>query len=198
MSADDPVHAGPDGATQQSAHIVEGANEANAPTSKIRLLNRPLLFTSLLMLAIAALLVTSYFLPWSHLEPSNGQPWPPGDLTDGQPLILWNAVSQNPSNTALMYFLLLMGPPTLYAICSLLGLLAARAGRIAAGVLALLVGIWCVLTTWLLWLGSGFCDCAASGHTDIGGWFGITASLLMPIVAIVLLNQKGKLFARIL
>lgn len=185
MPADEQGSITSDSATPQTAPIAI-ASGASDSASTTRYLNRRLLFVSLAMVALALLLMLTCFLPWSHLEPAYST----------QSSIPVDDLSLNPPNVALVLAFVLFGPPLLYAVCGLLGLIG-RKTRNFAGTIGLLIGIGYLISNWFILQSSDFCDCAVTRHIDIGGWLGISVSVLMPLFAIALLFQEGKVSGQV-
>ena len=167
-----------------------GANARTTDTpSPRRPLNRSLLLTVLAMLAFAGALVASYFMPWSYVSLSLGGPPFPGST----PIVPGDGLLTAPTDFTIIVGIVLLGPPSLYALFGLLGLWIPGRWRIALGMLALLAGVGCVVVTFFVSQVTMFTE-TGSANLDFGAGIGATASLLMFFPAGLLINQRARLF----
>ena len=160
-----------------------------APASRWLKLNPTI--TAVGMAGLGVAFFGSYFMQWGHWYPPNGQPWPMADAADASPQVPWNAVSQNPPNSALIYLPLLLIAPGLYVTFGLLGSLARGRGRRVFGTLSLAPAFLAVAQAGFIFVTGGVCDCTWRLSIDAGAWFALAVGALMVIFAILLLSQIG-------
>jgi hypothetical protein len=149
----------------------------------------------------AALLIVSYFMPWSHFYLSNGPnvgadptlshsaPWPldPVPAYSRMPVNFADLASISPPylmRNLLMLGLVFFAPPLIAALFALFALIGPRWSRVTLSLLSALLGALVLLVSVGYLILSGFTDTALSSVIDLGAYLGIGASLLIVVAAV--------------